>query len=180
MGDFRDFVGHPKHRRRFEHLLLLAAERGDADLVAERLSWGVDPNCTFARSRTPLMANVRGSSPSAATVRALLAHGADPELTDEAGLTGLDYARRKLARLNARPRKPPRKSPSLDENGQLVLGEAEQAVVDRMRAECGDVGSEFVRMYWKERLRAARRVFNDPQELEAIVEILEAADAEPV
>jgi hypothetical protein len=31
-------------------------------------------------------------------------------------------------------------------------------------------------MWWKERLRAARRVFNDPQQVERIVEILEAAD----
>jgi hypothetical protein len=173
MGDFRDFVEHPKHRRRFEQLLMLAAERGDADLVAERLSWGIDPNCTFARSRTPLIANVRGSCPNAATVRALLAHGADPELTDEAGRSALDYARGKLARLNARPHKPRRKSRSLDENDQLALSPEEQAEVDTMRRENGE---EFVRIYWKERLRAARRVFNDPREVDAIVEILEGAD----
>ncbi len=68
-------------------MLLLAAERGDADLVAERLGWGVDPNATFARGRKPLMANVRGACPSAATVWALLRHGADAASTDEAGLS---------------------------------------------------------------------------------------------
>ena len=173
MDDFREFANDPKHRRRFEHLLFLAAERGDADLVAERLGWGIDPNCRFGKARTPLMANVRSACPSAATVRALLAHGADPELTDEAGLSALDYARRKLSRLQQRGARPPRKSPSLDENDQLALSAEEQASIDRTRQELGPDGGEFVRVYWKERLRAARRVFDDPAEVEAIVEILE-------
>ncbi len=76
MNDFRDMAWDPEHRRSFEKLLYLAAQRGDVDLVAERLSWGIDPNCVFSRGRTPLIANVRGSSPSAATVRALLERGA--------------------------------------------------------------------------------------------------------
>src|SRR5437868_4114399 len=112
MDDFRQMARDPEHRRNFEKLLYLAAERGDADLVAERLSWGIDPNCVFAKSRTPLIANVHGFSPSAATVRALLKYGADASLTDEKGLTALDYGRRKLARVQAKPRRP-RKSPSL-------------------------------------------------------------------
>src|SRR6516164_3145402 len=99
MSDFRSMARDPKHRRRFEKLLYLAAKRGDADLVAERLTWGIDPNCRFARGSTPLIANARGYSPSAATVRALLTGGADASLIDEKGLTALDYARRKLARL---------------------------------------------------------------------------------
>ena len=77
MSDFRDMARDPKHRRRFEKLLYLACKRGDADLVAERLSWGIDPNCTFARGKTPLIANVRSSNPSAGTVEALLKAGAD-------------------------------------------------------------------------------------------------------
>src|SRR5207247_4559944 len=133
MDDFRSMARDPAHRRDFEKLLYLAAQRGDADLVAERLSWGIDPNCTFAKGRTPLIANVRGSSPSAATVRALLDGGADPSLTDESGLTALDYARRKLARLQARPARRPRKSPSLDENDQLRLSPDEQEELDTMR-----------------------------------------------
>jgi len=188
MDDFRDMAQSPQQRRGFERLLLLAAERGDADLVAERLGWGVDPNCSFGRGRTPLIANVRGSCPSAATVRALLRHGADHVLTDDAGLSALDYARRKLMTLTSRdeeipPLAPPFEggglaatSPSLDENGQLALGVDEQAEMDRMRAELGADGGEFLRLYWKERLRAARRVFNDPLEVEAIVEILEEAE----
>jgi hypothetical protein len=167
-------AGDPKHRRRFEKLLYLAAKRGDADLVAERLSWGTDPNCAFGRGTTPLMGNVRGSSPSAAAVRALLQAGADPTQLDEAGLTALDYARRKLSRLRAKPVRRV-KSPSLDENNQLQLGPDEQAELDKLRQELGAEGREFLRVYWQERLRAARRTFNDPDQVEQIVALLEAA-----
>jgi hypothetical protein len=174
MSDFRDMARDPKHRRRFEKLLYLAAKRGDADLVEERLSWGIDPNCTSRKGRTPLIANVRGFSPSAATVRALLKSGADTSVTDISGLTALDYARRKLARIRARPPRPPSKSPSLDENNQLQLSPEEQAELDEMRREV-DGDPEFLRLYWKERLRAARRVFNDPEQIEQIVALLETA-----
>jgi hypothetical protein len=174
MSDFRDMARDPKHRRRFEKLLYLACKRGDADLVEERLSWGIDPNCTSRKGRTPLIANVRGFSPSAATVRALLKSGADTSVTDISGLTALDYARRKLARIQARPPRPSSKSPSLDENNQLQLSPDEQAELDEMRREV-DGDPEFLRLYWKERLRAARRVFNDPEQIEQIVALLEAA-----
>src|SRR5436305_1103246 len=137
MTDFRTPAQDPRHRRGFEKLLYLAAQRGDADLVAERLSWGIDPNCTFAKRRTPLIANVRGYCPSAATVAALLKAGSDAALADESGLTALDYARRKLARLQARRTRRASKSPSLDENNQLRLGVGEQAQLDKVRAELG-------------------------------------------
>jgi Ankyrin repeats (3 copies) len=174
MDDLRDLAQDPEHQRNFEKLLYLACQRGDADLVAERLSWGINPNCNFSRGRTPLIANVRGSCPSAATVQALLEHGADPDARDESGLSALDYARRKLARLQARPQ-PRRRSPSLDENDQLQLSEAEQAELDAMRQEMPDADPAFFRIWWQERLRAARRVFNDPIQVEKIVELLEAA-----
>jgi ankyrin repeat protein len=175
MDDMRDLARDPEHRRSFEKLLYLAAQRGDADLVAERLSWGVDPNCTFGKkTRTPMIANICCSCPSAATVRALLDHGADPTLTDQSGLTALDYARRKLSRLQARPRRR-RKSPSLDENNQLRLTPEEQEELDQMRSELGEDSRDFVRIWWQERLRAARRSFNDPEEVEKIVALLEAA-----
>jgi hypothetical protein len=173
MDDFREMARDPRHRRTFEKLLYLACQRGDADLVAERLGWGIDPNCTFAKGRTPLIANVKSFCPSAATVRALLDHGADPNLSDETGLTALDYARRKLARLQARPRRR-RKSPSLDENNQLILTKEEQEELDRMRREMPGE-PDYLRIWWQERLRAARRVFNDPEQVEKIVEMLEKA-----
>jgi len=173
MDDLSEMARDPEHRRRFEKLLYLASKRGDADLVAERLAWGVDPNCTFGKGTSPLIGNIRSSCPSAATVKALLKAGADPKHIDEAGLTALDYARRKLSKLEA---KPPtlRKSPSLDENNQLQLSEDEQRELDSMRQEVGG-DREFLRIWWQERLRAARRVFNDPYEVHQIVELLEAA-----
>jgi hypothetical protein len=174
MDDIHHLARDPKHRRNFEKLLYLAAQRGDADLVAERLSWGVDPNCVFAKGRTPLLANVKGFCPSAATVRALLQSGADRSLTDETGLCALDYARRKLARIQARPARRRRKSPTLDENDQLRLSPTEQVQLDEMRREVGG-DPDYFRIWWQERLRAARRVFNDPEQVEKIVEILEAA-----
>lgn len=172
MSDLGDMARDPKHRRTFEKLLRLAAARGDDDLVAERLGWGIDPNARSEKGRTALVVNVRSSCPNVATVRALLNAGADPTLTDEAGLTALDYARRKLARILAKPRKPAPKSPSLDENNQLQLGPEEQAEYDQLRDEVKD--PEYMAMWWKERLRAARRVFNDPDQVEQIVAILEA------
>ena len=148
MRDFRDMARVPKQRRRFEKLLYLAAQRGDADLVAERLSCGIDPNCRFAMGRTPLIANVRGFSPSVATVRALVAAGAGAGLLDQTGLTALDYARRKLARLQAKSARHPRKSPSLDENYQLHLSSAEQAELDELRRQVdGDL--DYLRMWWR-------------------------------
>jgi hypothetical protein len=174
MEEFGDMASDPRHH--MEKLLYLAAKRGDADIVAERLSWGVDANCRTRRGTTPLIANIRGTCPSAATARALLAAGADAAATDSAGLTALDYARRKLAKLQSRRRPPPRTSPSLDENNQLQLSDAEQAELDRMRRELPGDHAEFFRIYWQERSRAARRVFNDPREVEKIVALLEGAE----
>jgi hypothetical protein len=180
MTDFRAMAQDPEHRRRFEKLLYLAAKRGDADLVAERLSWGIDPNCAFARGRTPLIANILGFCPSAATVRALLGRAANPHWTDELGLTALDYARRKLIRLQARPARRRDKSPSLDENNQLRISPSEQQELDSMRRELsGADREEFLRIWWQERMRAARRVFNDPTQVAMIVTLLEAAGETP-
>jgi hypothetical protein len=172
MDDLSEMARDPEHRRRFEKLLYLAAKRGDTDLVAERLQWGVDPNCTFGRGTSPLIANIRSSCPSVATVKALLQAGADAGHLDEAGLCALDYARRKLLKLQDKP-KPVSKSSSLDENDQLQLSEDEQRELDAMRKEVGG-DRDFMRIWWQERLRAARRIFNDPNEVSQIVDLLES------
>jgi hypothetical protein len=174
MTDFLNMARDPEHRRSFEKLLYLAARRGDADLVEERLSWGVDPNCASPRGTTALIANVLGCCPSVATVAALLKYGADANLMDQKGLTALDYARRKLARIQLRLVRRQRKSRSLDENGQLSLGAEEQAKLDRHRSENPDLSRDFYRLYWQERTRAARRKFSDLDQIKQVIAILEA------
>jgi hypothetical protein len=101
-------------------------------------------NSAFSKGRTPLIANVRGSCPSAATVRALLEGGADPSSTDEFGLTALDYAGRKLTRLDAPPARDRRKSPSLDETDQIRLDAAEQDELGRIRGELPGADRDYL------------------------------------
>ena len=175
MSKFTDLVHDPKCKPKFEALLRGAAKRGDAELVAERLSWGIDPNCESKSGRTPLHCNVTGTTPSSGVVRALLKVGADPHRLDSKGLSPLDYANRKLARLNLRTRKGPLKSPSLDENDQLILDKVEQQMFDKVRREHPDFAKEFISDYIKERIKVAKRVFNDPEEVEKIIDLLEAA-----
>ena len=175
MSDFLDLIHDPKCKPKFEALLRLAAGRGDAERVAERLSWGIDPNCETKGGRTPLIVSAMSFNPSAGVIKALLKSGADPSHMDHKGLTALDYANRKLARLNLRPRKPPRKSPSLDENDQLIVSKYEQKMFARVRKEHPDWAKEFITDYIKERIKVAKRVFNDPVEVEKSIDLLEAA-----
>jgi hypothetical protein len=174
MSEFERMARDPKFQKNFEKLLRLAAGKGDAAQVAERLGWGVDPNCSSKRGRTPLIANVIGPCPSVAVVQTLLKAGADPTLTDDRGRSALSIARHKFIKVQAKPRKKPQPSPSLDENGQLQLDDWEQEGLDELRKQTGD--PEIVRIYWQERLKAAKRLYNDPEQIEQIVEILEAAE----
>lgn len=108
----------------------------------------------------------------------MLKYGADPTLIDASGLTALDYARRKLLRVQVRPHRRYHKYPSLDENDQLRLSDDEQEELDQMRRELSGTDHDYLHIWWQERLRAARRVFNDPDQVEKIVAILEAADGQ--
>ncbi len=175
MSGFLDLIHDPKCKPKFEALLRLAASRGDVDLVIERLSWGIDPNCQTKGGRTPLIVNAMCASPASGVIKALLKAGADPTHIDHKGLAALDYFNRKLARIDLRPRKPPPKSPSLDENDQLILSKHEQKMFTRVRKEHPDWAKEFITDYIKERIKAAKRVFNDPVEVEMSIDLLEAA-----
>ena len=62
MGDLSDLAKSPEHRRGFERLLFLAAKRGDADLVAERLGWGVDPRTVNVGSGVATAAGQHGAT----------------------------------------------------------------------------------------------------------------------
>jgi ankyrin repeat protein len=155
--------------------LHLAASRGDVEQVVERLSWGIDANCETKGGRTPLIVNAMSASPSAGVVKALLKAGADPTHIDYRGLTALDYLNRKLAKINLRPRNPPPKSRSLDENGNLILAKYEQQMFARVRKKHPEWAKDFINNYIKERIKAARRVFNDPDEIEKSIDLLEAA-----
>ena len=53
---------------------------------------------------------------------------------------------------------------------------AELAELEKVRRRTGG-DPEYLRTRWRERLRAARRLFNDPEQVEKTVEILEAAAA---
>ena len=174
MSDFRDLAQHPKHKKAFQKMLRFSCRKGDVEQVQERLGWGIDPNCTSKRGRTPLMVTILGHSPHAGVTRALLAGGADPTLLDLQGLSALDHARRKFMRYGHR--QPPRRSPSLDENNNLVLPKWEQRELDKMRKENPEDGAEMVRMYLQERVKVARRVLNDPAQITEILEILEAVE----
>ena len=89
----------------------------------------------------------------------------------------MDYARRKLTKLQSRPPKKRRKSKSLDENDQLKLNPLDQEFLASVRERFPPADArEMVHLYYEERLKAAKRVFNDPIEVEKIIEILEAAE----
>jgi hypothetical protein len=176
MRDFRDLIHDPVCKSQFEELLRLAAGLGDAAEVVERLSWGIDPNCANGIGETPLICNVTSFSPSAAVVAALLKAGADPSHMDRRGLTALDYARRKLAEINLEPRTPPRRSRSLDENGQLIVSKVEQQMFNEARKKHPKMAKEFITSFIKRRVKVAKTVYNDPVEVEKTVELLEEAE----
>ena len=148
MSDFRDLIHDPKCRPRFEALLRLAAQRGDEEQVVERLSWGIDPNCETKTGRTPLICNVVSSCPSSRVVKAppaaapiriiSITRGSPPSITPIAS-----------SRINLRPRRPPHKSPSLDENDQLILALSEQQMLDEVRRDDPKIAKQFVTSYLK-------------------------------
>ena len=73
-----------------KHSLLVAAQVGSAELVAEHIAKGADLAARDGRGRTALMAASEHGFPG--IVAALLAAGAKPELADTRGRTALALA----------------------------------------------------------------------------------------
>lgn len=168
------FAADPRSKRRFEKLMRIAADKGDAEQVAERISWGIDINASSKRGRTPLFRNVSGVCPMASVVELLLKSGADASIMDDRGLTPLDIVRRRLLRYEGKPRKPVRKSPSILSSGDVKLHPEEHEMLDELKMTAPDIADEFELEYLKGRRKAAERVFDTRGELEKILPILES------
>lgn len=94
--------------------LLIAAGMGHTDIVEDMLTVGVDVNVAGKHQRTPLMAAVKFDRVE--TVRALVNHGANPELKNEDGETALAMAKSRgnseiIAVLEAPPAPAPATTP---------------------------------------------------------------------
>lgn len=154
------------------NLFFIRIGKGDAEQVQETLDWGADPNWTTKRGTPAIVRAVRGMLIESKVVETLLKAGADHTAADAQGLTALDHARRRLLKYEGRPRKPPRRSPSLTPHGDVRLHPEEHKFIEEMTAEY----PEFEMDYLEARRKAAERVFDPRGNLERIVEILERAD----
>ena len=146
---------------------------GDIERVQEVLALGIDPNTRDQRGRPAIVKAARARIPESGVVDALLDAGADPQAADDSGLTALDYARRRLARLGPGPDRPT-KSQSLDEHGNLVLDDDEQEFLEQIRREHPDQADEITDVYIQERRKAALRQFMPRRELRIIIDRLES------
>lgn len=150
---------------------------GEVDSLREVFQRGGDPNCTDRGGRPALLRAVIGSMVEAGVVRVLLEAGADPRIPGPDGLTPLDRARRRLAKFEGKPRRAPRRSPSLTPGGEVRLHPFENRMLDRLRETHPDMAEEFEADYLEGRRRVAERVFDTRGNLEKIVPMLEAAEA---
>lgn len=169
-------VNMPPHMLR--RLFFIRLQKADADQLREVIHRGADPNWKSNQGTPALIWLVRGFCVESAAVKALLDNGADPRATDTAGLTILDYARRRLSKYEGRPRTPPRRSSSLSPGGELILPNWEWDSLEKDR----DENPEFVEDYLEERRKVAGRVFDTRGNLERIVSMLEkhlSADRPP-
>lgn len=153
-------------------LMFIRIAKGDAEQVQETLDWGADPNWKSKKGRPALVRAVRGLGVEFDVVKTLLNAGADPRATDELGCTALDHVRRRLLKYEGRPRKTPKRSPSLSPGGELVLKEFEWEFIEKMESE----HPGFTDDYLKERRKAAERIFDPRGNLERIAALLEGLE----
>ncbi len=156
-------------------LLFVRIAKGDAEEVGEVLVWGGDPNSVSNKGTPAIIRATRGFAPTAGVIRVLLDQGADPAVTDAEGRTALDHVRRRLAKYQGRPRKPPRRSRALTPGGELVLPEWKWKRLEHERAN-PDFGDDFVEGYLEARRKAASRTFDTRSELEKMLPMLEAVE----
>jgi len=150
-------------------LFFIRIAKSDAEQVQETLNWGADPNWRTKKGTPAIVRAVRVMSPEVALVQTLLKAGADPDAADSLGLTALDHARRRLLRYEGRPRRKPRRSPSLTAGGELNLHKEEWDFIEEIEAAHPGAGDEYL----KERRKVAEKVFDPRGNLEKIVEVLE-------
>lgn len=155
-------------------MLFITIYKGEGDRVREWIIEGADPNWLSPKGRPALIRAVRNSIVEFDVVKALLDNGADPKATDELGCTALDHARRRLAKYDGRPRRKPRRSPSLTEHGDVILDPSENAHLDEIREKHPESADDFEQMYLEERRKAAERTFDTRGNLERIVPLLES------
>lgn len=151
-------------------LFFIRISKGDAEQVQETLDWGADPDWRTRKGTPAIVRAARTMGAESAVVEVLLKAGADPAAADARGLTALDHARRRLLKYEGKPRRPPRRSPSLTPHGDLRLRPEEWEFIDKMTAK----HPEFEEDYLRERRKVAERIFDPRANLERIVEMLEA------
>lgn len=147
---------------------------GDAELVAQILAIGGDPNAKDRRGNSALVRAVRAMIVESSVVQTLRGAGADAAVPDADGLTPLDHARRRLLKFEGKPRKPARRSPSLTDQGDVRLAPFENKMLDSLHRDHPDIADDYEAMYLEQRRKAAERVFDTRGNLERIVGLLEA------
>jgi len=158
-------------------LLHIRICKGDGEQVREILEFGADATAATGRATPFIVRAVRGNLIHHTVVAALLANGADPFSQDALGQTPLDHVRRRLEMYEGKPRRTPRRSPCLDEHGNLKLPPWEQDHLDEHLAENPETGPDFIAEYMRVRRKAAERTFDSRAELEKMVPLLERAMA---
>lgn len=182
----RDPTGGPHHTPEYEAAwrrimtkparIMNLIGMGDAEQLREVFDRGGDPNCTDRGGRPALTRAVVGRAVEADIVRVLLEAGADPKIPGPDGMTPLQRARLRLAKYDGKPRRAPRRSPSLTAGGEVKLHPFENRALDRLRETDPDIADEFEAEYLEGRRRIAERVFDTRGNLEKIVPMLEAAE----